>query len=282
MKIALTGAAGVLSREIASQLADRDVELRLTDVLPMDDAGGHDFIQADLAVAEQARAAVDGVDVVIHVAAIHPWKEYTSDQYLDCNVKAVHHVLQACVDAGVPRVIYTSSIAAAGYNRDVDELPLTEHIDRRPNDLYGASKAMGETLCETFSRTHGLHVISLRPPCFIPTDETDPSYGVRLLSTHGHVTDVAQAHVKALDRPDLRCDAFWCTSAHPFTREDVQELQDAPRSVYARHFREAEEFIMSRPELEAPLGLIYDLSRAREKLGYTPKTGFASWFAANA
>lgn len=275
MRVLVTGAAGVLGGEVAKQLGQRDVELRLTDIVPV---VGDAAIQADLTAPGQAREAVDGVDVVIHCAAIHPWHDYTDDQYLDCNVKAVQHLLKACVDAGVPRVIYTSSIAAVGYVRDVEEIPLTEHIDRRPNDLYGASKAMGETLCETFSRTHGLHVISLRPPCFIPTDESDPTYGLRLLSTYGHACDVAQAHVLALDRPDLRCDAFYCTSAQPFASEDAHELRSDPRSVYCRHFPEATDFIMSRPETAQPQCLAFDLTRARQELGYEPEVGFASWY----
>jgi nucleoside-diphosphate-sugar epimerase len=238
---------------------------------------GLDFIRANLSVYGEARAAVDGADVVIHCAAIHPWKPYTDDQYLDCNIKATYHLLKACADCGVPRVIYTSSIAAVGCRRSVDELPLTEHVERRPDDLYGATKEAGETFAEMFSRTRGLHVISLRPPCFIP--RTGDEYGVGLLSTYGDFRDVAQAHVLALNRGDLRCDAFYCTAPVPYTREDAEALRTDPRAVYCRHFPEATDFILSRPETEHPVHVYYDISRGRAQLGYDPQVDFERWFA---
>jgi uronate dehydrogenase len=278
LRITLTGAAGVLATQIAAQLAGReDVQLRLTDMVGLSSNRGQDSIRADLSVYEEARAAVDGADVVIHCGAIHPWKPYTDDQYLGCNIKGTYHVLKACVDCGVPRVIYTSSIAAVGYRRGVDELPLTEHVERRPDDLYGATKEAGETFAEMFSRTRGLHVISLRPPCFIP--RTGDEYGVGLLSTYGDLRDVAQAHVLALDRGDLRCDAFYCTAPVPYAREDAEALRLDPRSVYCRYFPEAKDFILSRPETEHPIHVYYDISRAKAELGYDPQVDFARWFA---
>jgi uronate dehydrogenase len=279
MKIAVTGAAGVLGGEVAVQLRQEGGHsLRLVDMAPVRGGGEDECLQADLSRPEQARRAVEGADVVVHCAAVHPWKTYTDDQYLDLNVKATHHLLKACVEAGVPRVVYTSSIAAVGYARDVSELPLTEHVDRRPDDLYGMTKLMGELLCGMFSRSDGLHVISLRPPCFIPRD--DDGFGALLLGgSYGHVSDVARAHVLALGRPDIRCDAFYCTTAVPYTRDDAEALGTDPRSVYLRRFPEAREFILKRPETTQPVRAFYDLGRARTELGYEPAVTFASWFA---
>jgi nucleoside-diphosphate-sugar epimerase len=278
VKVALTGAGGVLATEIAAQLAGRKgVQLCLTDMVELSRQHTQEFVRANISVYEEACCAVRDADVVIHCAAIHPWKQYTDDQYLDCNVKGTYHLLKACVDQGVPRVIYTSSIAAVGYDRAPEELPLTEHVTRKPNDLYGATKEMGETFCEMFSRSRGLHVISLRPPCFIP--RTGDDYGVGLLTTYGDLRDVAQAHVRALDRGDLRCDAFYCTAPVPYTREDAQELRTDPRAVYVRYFPEARDFILSRPETANPVHVFYDISRARAALGYEPHVDFAKWFA---
>jgi len=279
MKIVITGAAGVLGREVLAQLREQgEHDLRLVDMAPIEGGEDAECVQADLSLPEDALRAVTGGDVVIHCAAVHPWQPYTDDQYLDLNVKATHHLLKGCVNARVPRVIYTSSIAAVGYARDPWELPLTEHVDRRPDELYGASKLMGELFCEMYSHSHGLHVIILRPPCFIPRD--DDGFGALLLGgAYGHVSDVAQAHVLALRRPDIRCDAFYCTPPVPYAREDVEPLRIDPRSVYCRHFPAARDFIRGRPETENPVGVFYDLSRARRELGYEPRVGFESWFA---
>lgn len=279
MKIAVTGAAGVLGSEVVGQIRKQPAGsvLRLIDMAPIADPGGSEAVRADLSIFAEARTAVEGADVVVHCAAVHPWKQYTDDQYLDWNVKATHHLLKACVDAGVPRVVYTSSIAAVGYNRDVDELPLGEHVDRRPESIYAATKAMGETLCEMFSRTSGLHCVILRPPCFIPREGDE--YGVGLLGGYGDLRDVAQAHVLALHRSDIRCDAFYCTAPAPYTCDDAQELRCDPRSVYCRYYPEAAEFIVSRPETARPLTVFYDLSRVRAELGYRPHVDFGRWFA---
>lgn len=281
MRITLTGAAGVLATEIAAQLEGRkDVQLRLTDMVDLPRERARDFVRADLSAYDEACLAVRDAEVVIHCAALHPWKPYTDDQYLDCNVKGTYHLLKACVDHGVPRVIYTSSIAAVGYDRQPDELPLTEHVTRKPNDLYGATKEMGETFCETFSRSRGLHVISLRPPCFVP--RTGDDYGVGLLTTYGDFRDVAQAHVRALDRGDIRCDSFYCTAPVPYTAEDAQALRTDPRSVYLRYFPQARDFILGRPETANPVYVYYDIRRARSELGYDPQVDFPRWFAQRA
>jgi len=279
MKIAITGAAGVLGGEVASQLcAQGKQELRLVDRAPIQGGGDAECLQADLSLYDQAKRAVSGADVVMHCAAVHPWKPYTDDQYLDLNAKGTHHLLKACVETGVPRVIYTSSIAAVGYGRNPDELPLTEHVDRRPDEIYGMSKLVGELFCEMFSRSHGLHVIMLRPPCFIP--RADDAFGALLLGgAYGHFSDVAQAHVLALNRPDIRCDAFYCTSPVPYTRDDAAELASDPRSVYCRYFPQARDYIMAQPETARPVGVFYDTTRAQRELGYQPRVGFASWFA---
>jgi UDP-glucose 4-epimerase len=279
VKIAVTGAAGVLGSEVVAQVREEQTgsALRLVDMVPIADPEAPEAVQADLSVFAEARTAVKGADVVVHCAAVHPWKQYTDDQYLDWNVKATHHLLKACIDADVPRVVYTSSIAAVGYQRDLDELPLAEHVDRRPDDLYGSTKAMGETLCEMFSVASGLQCIILRPPCFIPRQGDE--YGAGLLGGYGDVRDVAQAHILALRRADIRCDAFYCTAPTPYTREDADELRADPRSVYCRYYPEATQFIVSRPETARPLTVYYDLSRARDELGYRPQVDFARWFA---
>ncbi|MBM3147855.1 MAG: hypothetical protein FJ000_08185, partial [Actinobacteria bacterium] len=132
--------------------------------------------------------------------------------------------------------------------------------------------------CEMFSRSRGLHAISLRPPCFIP--RTGDDYGVGLLTTYGDVGDVAQAHVLALDRGDLRCDAFYCTAPVPYTAEDAEELRVDPRAVFCRYHPQAREFIMGRPETAHPVSVYYDVSRAHAELGYAPRVDFARWFAA--
>ena len=141
MRLLITGAAGVLARTIVGLLErDSAYTLRLTDVAEM--ATPREFVTADLSCPQQVAGLCEGIDQVLHVAAIHPWKPYTPEQYLDCNIKGTHNLVAEAARAGVSRLIYTSSVAAMGY--DVDEgapLPFDETRPCRPYDsLYSVSK----------------------------------------------------------------------------------------------------------------------------------------------
>ena len=92
-KVLVTGAAGVLGRALVPLLEqDGDVELRLTDIVPV--ATGHEFREADLSTWDDVAGLCEGVDEVVHIAAIHPWKPYFPQQYLDCNIKGTYNIFQ--------------------------------------------------------------------------------------------------------------------------------------------------------------------------------------------
>ncbi len=65
---------------------------------------------------EAVTGLCDGMDQVLHIAAIHPWKQYTTQQYLDLNIKGTHNVIAEAARAKADRLIYTSSVSAIGYN----------------------------------------------------------------------------------------------------------------------------------------------------------------------
>ena len=138
-RVLITGAAGVLGREIAGLLErSGDYELRLTDVAPTDTR--HEFRQADLADPAQVAGLAEGMDQVIHVAAIHPWKPYTPQQYLDCNIKGTYHVVEEAARAGA-RLLYTSSVAADAAAEAIPTL-LVEHDMKGPVRLATVVRAV--------------------------------------------------------------------------------------------------------------------------------------------
>jgi hypothetical protein len=65
----------------------------------------------------------------------------------------------------------------------------------------------------------------------------------------------------------------------PYTREDAEALRADPRAVYCRHFPEARDFILSRPETAHPVSVYHSTARAQAELGYAPRVDFARWFA---
>ena len=274
MRVLITGAAGVLAQAIVGKLeGEAGYELVLTDMVPLET--GHEFVAADLSDAASVEGLCEGVDQVLHVAAIHPWKPYTAQQYLDLNIKGTHNVVAEAARAGVNRLIYTSSVAAMGYEIAPDApLPFSETRPCRPCDsLYSVSKHVGEQLCQLYHQTAGLNWLALRPGTFVPREESDPQYAVSLLGIGVHREDVAQAHVRAL-RSDVVNEAVIVTAEAAFTPEDEEELLTDAAALILRRYPAAEAIAEPLPKRLCPC---YSINKARELLGYEPQHTFARW-----
>ena len=277
MKVLITGAAGVLGRAVTELLEEESgVDMLLTDVAPLDSP--HEFRQADLTVPGDAGALCAGIDEVIHIASVHPWKPYTSDQYIDCNIKGTYNILAAAAESDVRRVIYTSSIAAMGMgSTDAAPLPWDETKPCVPDgNLYSVTKHVGEQFCELFRRQGKLSTVALRPGTFIPRDECDTGFGLGLLTQWVHASDVARAHVLAL-RSDVVNDAFVITAKVPFCRADEAQLRVDARAVVLRYYPQARELAARGIELPATIERCYSIAKAERVLGYRPLFNFEQW-----
>lgn len=136
-------------------------------------ASGHFTLIADNILALSAAQATHGggsrleellerADCVIHLAAqagVRASWGRTFRIYTDNNVLATQMVLEACREAGVPKMIYASSSSVYG---DTDQLPMREDADCRPLSPYGVTKLAGEHLCRLYWRNHGVPAVSLR------------------------------------------------------------------------------------------------------------------------
>ena len=274
MRVLITGAVGVLAQTIIGMLPEEhSYDLRLTDMAPLDTP--HEFVPADLSDAASVAGLCEGIDQVLHVAAIHPWKPYTPQQYVDLNIKGTHNIVAEAARAGVGRFILTSSVAAMGYDVAPDApLPFDETRPCRPYDsLYSVSKHAGEQFCHLYHQTAGLNWLALRPGTFIPREESDPAYGLSLLGIGVHREDVAQAHVRAL-QSDVVNEAFIVTAGTAFTRDEEAELLTDAAALIVRHYPAAAALGASLPQRLCPC---YTVSKARETLGYEPRHTFARW-----
>jgi len=267
MKVLLTGAAGVMGRAVTRLLEEAGgYDLRLTDMAALETA--HEFVQADLADWEQVEPLAQGVDQVIHIAAIHPWKQYTPEQYLDCNIRATYNVIRAAAEAKVDRCIYTSSVASMGYTPTAEHpLPFDESKPCFPDDhVYSISKHVGEQFCHLFQRTHGLDWLILL------------WFGLALLVMRMTGSDVAQAHLLAL-QSEVRNEVLIITAGVPFTKEDGPALLTDARSVILKYFPAAIWFEEQGQALPQQVSPTYRIDKAREMIGYEPKVHFGSWLA---
>jgi len=104
--------------------------------------------------------AMKGVDGVFHLAAM--WllhcKEYPRTAF-ETNIQGTFNVLEACVNNGVSKLIYSSSASVYG---DADEIPMTENHSFNNRNFYGATKIAGEAMARAFFDRYGLDYVGLR------------------------------------------------------------------------------------------------------------------------
>lgn len=119
------------------------------------------MISGDIRNAEICRTACEGVDYVLHQAALGSVPRSIDDPLTSThvNVNGTLNVLVAARDAGARRVVYASSSSVYGDSR---ALPQFEQATGRPLSPYAATKVANEIFAEVFQRTYGLEVIGLR------------------------------------------------------------------------------------------------------------------------
>ncbi|HEY7233950.1 MAG TPA: SDR family oxidoreductase [Gemmatimonadaceae bacterium] len=124
-------------------------------------AGRFTFIEGDICDREVCRRSCDGVDYVLHQAALGSVPRSIKDPIATnlSNVSGFLNMLVAARDAGVRRFVYAASSSTYG---DDTTLPKQEHRIGRPLSPYAVSKYVNELYAGVFRRTYGLECVGLR------------------------------------------------------------------------------------------------------------------------
>lgn len=163
--LAITGAAGKIGTTLRHGLRDAAPSLRSIDVSSIDDPlHGEEIVVADVTDLPALEEAFDGVEAVIHLAAIAT--EAPFHDILESNVRGTYHVFEAARRRGVRRVVFASSAHATGYYEWGLEVGPDDPV--RPDTFYGVSKVAGEALGRLYADKHGLEVVSIRIVGFAP------------------------------------------------------------------------------------------------------------------
>jgi nucleoside-diphosphate-sugar epimerase len=163
----VTGGAGFIGSHLAEALVRRGQRVRVVDSLVTGKRQNlaHlpevEFVQGDLADPEVARTAVEGIDYVLHQAAIPSVPRSIEDPVTSnrANVDASLNVLVAARDAGVRRVVYAGSSSAYG---DTPTLPKVETMQPAPLSPYALQKLVAEQYCQMFTALYGLETVTIR------------------------------------------------------------------------------------------------------------------------
>lgn len=164
----ITGGAGFIGSHIVRRLvADgqrvRVVDNLVTGLLPRiaDLMDGCEFIEKDLADDGVCDEVVDGIDFVIHQAAIPSVQRSVRDPITShrANVTATLNLLESCKKAKVQRFVYAASSSAYG---DTEVLPKVETMATNPLSPYALQKLVGERYCQLYFELYGLETVCLR------------------------------------------------------------------------------------------------------------------------
>lgn len=246
-KIAITGAAGTVGRLLADQLR-ADYDLRLSDVRPLPEGGQDEFVVADLSDLDQAVAALDGADAVIHLGGIST--EAPFEDILGPNIIGTRNVFEASRRLGIGRVVFPSSNQAIGFY--LKNHPIGTDVTVRPSGWYGISKAFGEAVASYYADKFGLRVLVIR----IGRHAEKPE-DVRGLSLWISPRDLVQLVRIGLEHPGIHFDIVYGVSDNLrsyFRNDRAEELGYRPVDRAEDHVEHAYAHETDRP----PIGSVGD------------------------
>ncbi|MEE8189794.1 MAG: UDP-glucose 4-epimerase GalE [Kiloniellales bacterium] len=306
--VLITGGAGYIGSHAVLAFRAAGYETVVLDDLS---SGRREAVPGDVAFVEGGagdRALVSrvlqdhGVAVVVHFAGSIEVAESVADplKYYRNNTCASRSLIQACVEAGIGRFVFSSTAAVYGMP---DEVPIPEEAQTRPINPYGTSKLMTEWILRDTAAAHEgfayaalryfnvagadpegrsgedhdpeTHIIPLvlqtalgqRAHIKIYGDDYDTPDGT-CIRDYIHVTDLAEAHVLAL----RHLEGGGATAVLNLGNGEgfsVRQVIETARRVTGRDFE-----VLTAPRRPGdPARLVADPARARALLGWAPKRG---------
>lgn len=289
MKTLVTGGAGFIGSNIVKALLELDHEVVVLDNL----LSGHrvnlkpflsqiNFIEGDIRNADDVDKAMEGADVVFHLAASVGNKRSIDHPIEDAeiNVMGTLNVLESMRRYDVNRIVSTSS---AGIFGELKTLPIDEHHPIDPDSPYGATKLASEKLVLAYGKIYGMHTVCLRYFNVYGINQRYDAYG-NVIPIFAHkmfnnepvtifgdgeqtrdfvnVKDVAQANIKAAFAPD----AFGAFNLGSGTRITINQLVDILSEVSGIE----PEVTYGAPRKGDVLHSLADISAAKNAFGYEP------------
>lgn len=168
--ILVTGGAGFIGSNLCEELLKYDCKVicfdnfstgKMENILPLFENERFKLIVGDIRNVEDCRKAVEGVDYILHEAALGSVPRSIKDPLTsnDVNVSGFLNMLVAAKDGNVKRFIYAASSSTYG---DSASLPKVEDVIGKPLSPYAITKYVNELYADVFSRTYGIECIGLR------------------------------------------------------------------------------------------------------------------------
>jgi len=275
-RVAVTGSSGKLGRAVVDHLLDQGWDVISLDRIP---APRTDVVSTvvdltDFGQAVEALSGIDdrhdGVDALVHLAAIPAPGLRPNAATFANNVTASYNAYSAAIRAGVRKIVWASSETVLGlpFDEPPPYVPVDEEYPPRPNSTYSLVKTLEEELARQLCRWHpdlsmtGLRFSNVMYPedyARFPSYDADPN--LRRWNLWGYIDarDGAQAVRRALEHDAVGADVFIIANADTVMSRPNDEL-------LAEVFPDVP---LTRPV--GPHETLLSIDKARRVLGYEPQ-----------
>ncbi len=298
MRVLVTGGSGDVGEYVVGQIKKKH-EVIVVDLKAPKKNTDVEYKNVDLTDIAATKSAIDGMDVVVHLAAIpHPFND-PGDKVMGINMVTAYNVAEACKECKVKKVIYGGSDSSTGFGiketvYTPEYLPMDGDHPCWPHESYSFTKYFGEIMFREYARAFKIPTISVRFLwVWLERDKENVEPIIR-----GEQGKIKQSEGSAFD---------WIGSY--VMPEDVAEIvarsvdydpadKDFPFEVFYAHAKEnfntivgegdtlkkAEKIWGKVPKIKNPdyyknnpNAPFFDISNVIEKLGYTPQYDYKDY-----
>jgi nucleoside-diphosphate-sugar epimerase len=220
VKILVTGSNGYVASALIPELINKGHDIKGVDFKPYDHYQDYNFSTGDIRNIEFMSKQIQGMDAVIHLAAIVPPSEL-EPELESINIKGTNCLMQLCRTKGVPRVFFSSSTSVYGQGVNLDEtaFPKIGKTAHAPNTMYVSGKIIAENFLLSL-RTDAFRPVVFRFATVFGSSriiswqslfnsfvrESEETKAIKMYHPSAyrpfcHVKDIAQGIIKVLEMP---------------------------------------------------------------------------------